>query len=83
LVAFLCLVSGVQKGLDVPEGEFVNLSQAAKLSGIRRGTLRDLTQRGVLPSYRSQVDQRLHLVRITDIQALKTPVPRTSEAPMA
>ena len=55
---------------------FVSLSEASRISGISRPTLRRILGRGGLEGFRSEADRRVRLVRLADLQDLKTPIPQ-------
>ena len=54
---------------------YVNLSQASRLTGIPRPTLRRILARGSLEGFRNPADARVRLVKLEDLQSLMTPVP--------
>ncbi len=60
--------------------EFVPLGIAARRVGISRVTLRDRVRSGEVPAYVDPGDKRFTLVRVADVDRLRTPRPR-EEAP--
>jgi len=53
--------------------DFVTMQQAADLMGVSRWTLWRLVKEGRLPSYQSELNRRVKLVRRADLAALMTP----------
>ena len=55
--------------------DFVTMQQAAALMGVSRWTLWRLVKEGRLPSYQSEINRRVKLVKRADVEALMTPKP--------
>jgi hypothetical protein len=58
---------------------FVPIQQAGKLFGISSATLRKRCLDRTLPTYRTDGDRRMTLVKVDDMAALFTPRPNTQE----
>ena len=54
--------------------ELVTMHEAAQRLGIARLTLRRRIAERRLPTFRSDLDKRVHLMRVADVQALATPI---------
>jgi excisionase family DNA binding protein len=53
--------------------EYLPLTRAARAVGISRPTVTRLVKAGKLPVYESQLNRRLKLLRIADLEALQAP----------
>ena len=60
--------------------EFVPLGIAAARLGVSRVTMRDRVRTGEVPAFTDQRDRRFTLIRVADVDRLRTPRPR-EEAP--
>jgi hypothetical protein len=58
------------------DNEYISLTEATRMSGISRPTLRRIIGRGALEDFQSEADRRVRLVRLADLKSLMTPVPR-------
>lgn len=55
--------------------EYETLTEARKRLGVTRQTIWRLTQSGELPTFESALNRRVKLVRIDDVEKLRTPTP--------
>ena len=53
--------------------DFVTMQQAAALMGVSRWTLWRLVKEGRLPSYESEINRRVKLVKRADLAGLMAP----------
>ncbi len=53
--------------------DFVTMQQAAALMGVSRWTLWRLVKEGRLPSYESEINRRVKLVKRADLAVLMAP----------
>ena len=54
---------------------FLTLSAAAAQVGISRNTMADRVRSGAVPAFRDPLDKRFTLVRVADLDRLRTPRP--------
>lgn len=53
--------------------DFVTMTEAQELLGVSRFKIWKLVKEGTLPTFRSELDRREKLVRLSDVEALRRP----------
>lgn len=57
--------------MDHGGGEFISQREAARRYRVSPGTLRDRIRRGELVTYTSPLNHKAHLLRVSDLEALR------------
>ena len=64
-------------------GDYVTMTEAQEILGVSRFKIWQLVKQGTLETFRSELDRREKLIRRSDLEALRRPLPMAEEGKAA